>query len=167
MRKKFVLFLAVLGLSGCMQGPTSTDEVRSMTATGSMFSKRSTVTVPQSYAAVTANLKKGAAKCLNRTVRSTSSTPGPYGPQVMTIVTDYSSTVKASGGRTELSLYQQVRGSLFPQPKGISYVVDATPTSGGTQLVFHGGRWGYAQMNKAVEQWARGGSLTCPKLPGS
>lgn len=171
MKKTILLALAPFALIGCMQGPQSTEEVRAATAGGSginsLFAKRTSINVSRSHAAVTASLRAGAKKCMNRVVRSTSTTPGPYGPQTSTIITDYSATVKSSGGRSELALKQQVRGGFLPQPGGISYVVDATPISGGTKLVFHGGKFGYSKLNAAVSQWARGGSIVCPDLPGS
>lgn len=158
--------IAVFALSACMQGPTTTDDVRKITARGGLSGSQTVVTVPRSLAAVTGSLQGGAQKCMNRTVSQTVTTPGPYGPRTMTVVTDYSATVRAAGGRTELSLYQEIRGGMLPQPKGISYVVDAAPVAGGTQVVIHSARFGSGEMNKTVEQWVRGGALTCPKLPG-
>lgn len=104
---------------------------------------------------------------MNRSVRNVSTTPGAYGPQTSVYIIDYSSTVKSANGRTELALYQEVRGGFLPQPKGISYVVDATAMSAGTQVVIHSGRFGSKNMNEAVAQWVRGGPIVCPKLPGS
>jgi len=168
---KIFLMGAALALSGCMQGPQSSDEVRTATGGGggmsSLFAKRSTVAIPRSHSAVTNSLRAGANKCMNRTVRSVSTTPGPYGPQTSVIITDYSATVKSGGGRSELVMKQQVRGGFLPQPGGISYVVDAMPSGSGTNLVLHGGKFGYNKLNAAVVQWARGGAIVCPKLPGS
>ena len=165
--KKFVLAGAALALSGCMAGPSTTDDVRSMTSGNKLFGKQTVVNIPRSHAAVTASLRQGATKCMNRSVRNVSTTPGRYGPQTSVYIIDYSSSVKSSNGRTELAMYQEVRGGFLPQPKGISYVVDATAMNGGTKMVIHSGRFGSKNMNAAVEQWARGGAIVCPKLPGS
>lgn len=167
MRKSVFTIGAVVALSGCMQGPQSPDEVRSAVNGGAMFSQKSTVMVPRSHAAVTASLQAGAKQCLNRTQRRTSTTPGPYGPQVSSYTTAYRGEVKTGGGRTELSIYHEVLGSGFlPQPKGYAYVVDATPATGGTRLDIYGGRFGNGDLNKAVVAWAKTGQIRCPELPG-
>lgn len=167
--KKIVALTAMsFALSGCLSGPDDTDGVRKLAASNGLVGKQTTVVVPRSHAAVRASLTKGAEQCMNRTVRTVSTTPGPYGPQTHAYVTDYTATVKPYGTGTELALYQEVRGGGFlPQPKGYSLVVDAVPVSGGTQLTFHGGRFGYGKLNQAVETWARSGNIICPKLPGS
>ncbi len=171
MKFKLLVLGATFALAGCMQGPQSTEEVRNATAGNggfnSLFAQRSTVSIPRSYSAVTSSLRTGASKCFNRTVRSVSTTPGPYGPQTQVIIVDYSSTFRSNGRRTEMALKQQVRGGIFKQPGGFSYLVDAAPKGSGTQLTIHGGKFGYKKLNTAVEQWARGGSIICPKLPGS
>lgn len=167
MKKTVLASAAFLALGACMQGPSSPDEVRSTVNRGAMFTKATTVTVPRSFSAVTASLRQGAERCMNKTETSSGWTPGPYGPQYYSSTTAYRTTVKSSGGRTELAMYQEVLGGGFlPQPKGYSYVVDATPGSGGTTLKFYGGRFGYGKIDAAVEQWARGGAIVCPDLPG-
>ena len=99
MKKSLAIIAASFALSGCLQGPTTTDEVRKLTASGKMFSKQSKLSVPRSHGAVTASLRKGAAKCMNRTVRTVSTTPGRYGPQTSVIITDYKATVKTALSR--------------------------------------------------------------------
>lgn len=151
-----------------MQGPTSSDAVRQAASGGGLTGPKTTVVVSRSFSAVTASLGTGASKCLNRTQTTRPVTARAYGPIGQTITTQYRTSVKTSGSKTEMAMYQEVLGrSALPQPKGFSYVVDAVPASSGTQLTFYGGRFGYGNLNRAVEQWARGGAITCPKLPGA
>ena len=168
MRNGLVVLVAAGLLAGCMQGPQTSGEVRNFVDRVGMFSKKSVISVPRSHGAVTASLRAGAKKCMNRTETVSGWGPGPApGSRVYTSTTTaYRGTVSTSGGKTELQLYREVLGRGFlPQPKGVAYVVDAVPASGGTQLAFYGGRIGYGDINKAVESWARTGQIQCPDLP--
>lgn len=167
MKKAVLASCALLALGACMQAPTSPDEVRSAVNRGSMFTKATTVTVPRSFNAVSANLRTGAQKCMNKTQRSSGTTPGPYGPIYESYTVAYRTDVKTTGNRTELAMYRELHGVniMFGSNKGYAYVVDAAPASGGTTLQFYGGKFGYKKIDAAVEQWARGGAIVCPPLP--
>lgn len=168
MRNTFILGVAAIALAGCMQGPQTVGEVRNFVDRGGAFSKKSAISVPRSHAAVTASLRAGAKQCMNRTQTVSGWGPGPApGSRIYTSTTTaYRGTVTTSGGKTELALYREVLGRGFlPQPKGYNYVVDAVPASGGTQVTFYGGRFGYGEINKAVESWVRTGQIRCPDLP--
>jgi hypothetical protein len=169
MRKAITILGMALVLAGCMQGPQSTDEVRSVASRGAMFGKQTTLMVKRPYSAVASSFRAGAGKCLNqtKTVSGWGAGPAPGSRVYTSTSTAYRGTVKSGNGRTELAIYQEVLGSGFlPQPKGYSYVVDATPVSGGTRLDIYGGRFGTKDLNDAVVAWAQTGQIRCPKLPG-
>lgn len=158
---------AALLTAGCMEGPQNADDFKSA-ASRSSFAKSTTITIPRSIGAVNASLSTGARKCLNRSVTTRSSTPGTYGPVVSVITTKYTTDFQASGSAGEMSMYREIVGKSFlPQPKGVAYVVESRSNGGSTNLTIYGGKWGYKSIDNAVKQWAKGGTIVCPDLPGS
>lgn len=163
-RKFSLTLITAVGLAGCVGGPQTAAEFRS--SAGGAFGKTTTITTGRSFQAVTASLRTGASKCMNRTVTNRSTTPGTYGPVASVYTVDYRAQIATGGGRTELALHQEIRGNL-PQPNGITFVADARPTAQGTEVTMYGGRFGYAEIFTAVGQWAKGGAIVCLDLPWS
>lgn len=150
-----------------MEQPKTAQEFREGVSRASFGAEIMNVAIARSPSSVHSSMRRGVDQCLNRTVTTTSSTPGPYGPQVSRVTTQYSTSYRVSGGKGELAMYSKVLGSAFlglPQPEGMRYVVDVVPAAGGTRLDIYGGKWGDNKLDAAVVSWAKGGAIRCPKL---
>ena len=163
---------AIMALAGCMgSAPQTAEEMRAAVNGGAMFSQQTTQKVSRSYGAVVASVRKGVAKCMNRNVQqSFTSSPGPgFAPVRQTMSFYYSTDVKSKGSFTEVAMHKRIGNGgtniLGMKQEGIAYVADIYPASGGAELKFYGGKFGYGPINKAVAQWASGGAIRCPDLP--
>lgn len=157
---------AVSMTAGCVAGPQTAEATRSMVS-NSMFGKTTNVQVGRSISAVNASLSAGAQKCLNRVVSSTFSSPGMYGRTSSTISQKFSTTYKANANSGEMAMSTEyVGGPVLNNGVTVIYVVDAKPVSGGTTLTIHGGKWGMKAFDASIVNWAKGGALTCPPMPG-
>ena len=163
---------AIMALAGCMgSAPQTAEEMRAAVNGGAMFSQQTTQKVSRSYGAVVASVRQGVAKCMNRNVQQTfTSSPGPgFAPVRQTISFYYSTDVKSKGSFTEVAMHKRIGNGgtniLGMKQEGIAYVADIYPASGGAELKFYGGKFGYGPINKAVAQWASGGAIRCPDLP--
>ena len=163
---------AAMVLGGCMgSAPQTADEMRAAVNGGAMFSEQTTQKVARSYSAVVASVRKGADKCMNRNVQqSFTSSPGPgFAPVRQTMNFFYSTDVRSRGTFTEVAMHKRIGNGgnniLGMKQEGIAYVADIHPVSGGAELKFYGGKFGYGPINKAVAQWAKGGAIRCPDLP--
>lgn len=150
----------ILSACGSAPGPkvvTVSAPTKSVAAPG-----RVTVVVPQAHSFVTANLKAGAQKCLNRQVKGSVTVAGAFGPQVAEVTTGYSSIVLQRGGLTELLVDETILQGGAGLPGGNArYLVDATPTIGGTRLDFYDGWQNRRALSQTVENWARTGQILC------
>jgi hypothetical protein len=64
--------------------------------------------------------------------------------------------------------YYPVRPRAFGFPEGgqIFSVVDTAPHGGGTALSMYRSALTGDELENAVREWASGGAIRCPKLPG-
>lgn len=159
---------AATALSGCMQVPETTDQMRGV-ASSHFLGKVQTVKVNRSINAVNASLAAGARKCLNRTVSSQHWSPGMYGGGTYsTVTTRFSTEYRASSSAGELAMSSEYlnQPAFLKQKGGVTYVIDAKAANGGTVLTIHGGKWGMKEFNAGVVNWAQGGQILCPPMPG-
>ncbi|MBT8415581.1 MAG: hypothetical protein KJO30_14740 [Boseongicola sp.] len=163
---------AAMVLGGCMgSAPQTADEMLAAVNGGAMFSEQTTQKVARSYSVVVASVRKGADKCMNRNVQqSFTSSPGPgFAPVRQTMNFYYTTDVRSRGKFTEVAMHKRIGNGgnniLGMKQEGIAYVADIHPVSGGAELKFYGGKFGYGPINKAVAQWAEGGAIRCPDLP--
>jgi hypothetical protein len=174
MKSRFALgFIAFVAVSGCsvMSAPQSADGLRAAVNNGSFLTEQTTQKVSRSYSAVVASVRAGAKKCMNRSVSQTfTSSPGPgFAPVRNTINMYYKTDVTSKGSFTEVAMQKRMGNGgtdMFGNKReGFAYVADIHPASGGTELKFYGGKFGYGPINTAIAQWARGGAIRCPELP--
>ena len=172
MKKFLIAGVAFAALSGCLPSPPQTsDEMRKAVRGGAMFSEYQTTQINRSYSAVTASIRNGAAKCLNRNFEQRSTySPGPgMAPTTQITRIYYKTDIKARGNMTEVAVHRRYgnggRTILGQEMQGLSYLIDITPSGRGAKVETYGGTIGYGALDKAVLQWARGGSTRCPDLP--
>lgn len=171
MKKVILGAIALAGVAACTPMPQTAEEMRSVVKGGAFLSDQSSQVVSRNYSSVLAGVRAGAAKCMNGSQASQMTyrpMPG-YAPVTQTMVAYYSTDMKSSGGKTELTMRKKMQGAKVigggADNSGLAYLVDITPTSGGTRLDFYGGKIGYKDLNEALVRWAQGGSTRCPDLP--
>ena len=165
----FVLALLTLFISGCVGKMPQTAEEFRLALPGAFMGKTETSEVNRPFEEVAKTFEKMAPKCLDKTVKVTSSTPGKYGPVTSVMVTDYNPTVLVTKEKAELHLQEKVKGTLkvYEEPeKGYySMVVDATPAGANkTRLDFYYPSRGKDVIVKAIKGWASGKNTGCPDL---
>ena len=170
MNKKPILILifSIILLSGCGTMPQTADEFRKAIP-GAFLGKFETLEVNRPFKKVARAFKKMAPKCLDKTVKATSTTHSQYGPRTSVMVTDYNPTVRVTKKRAELHVQEKMEGSIkvHKEPEGgyYSLVVDATPVSKRkTRLDIYGPSIGKKNMIKAIKGWASGKVKGCPDL---
>jgi hypothetical protein len=163
--------MALIALSGCGEGgqwPKTAEEFRSL---DSPFLERKNYTVQRALADANASLRAATQRCLNGTQRNTSTLPAPFGGYTTeSRVTIYSSTFNVVGGRGELTArknYPPNSGVIgFPEGGAIFYVVNTAAQGSGTAVTVYGSKLTGGDLDAAVREWASGGPIQCPKLPG-
>jgi len=172
MKKTFAIRAASAGLatmlSGCGTMPQTADEFRKAVP-GAMTAKEETFEVDRPFSDVAATLREKGPECLNKTVTTTSSTPGQYGPVVSTYTVTYKPTVQVTGERAELHLQQHTDNAVkvYQEPEGGYYllVADAYPVSTNrTRIDLYAPSIGYTTLIKAVKGWGTGENVGCPDL---
>ncbi|QMU57537.1 MAG: hypothetical protein GKR98_04560 [Boseongicola sp.] len=162
--------LAGLAVAGCTPAPQSAAELRSAVNGGAFMSQQTTTKISRNYSAVVTSVRTGVRKCMNRTVvdEGYASTGYMNATQYYRTEVTYNTKVNSRRGFTELAMHKRVGNgqTVFGmKQEGFAYVADIHPASGGTELKFYGGKFGNGPINKAVEQWAKGGAIRCPDLP--
>ena len=170
MKKKPITILAfsLILLSGCGTMPQTADEFRKAIP-GAFLGKFETLEVKRPFWKVAKAFKKMAPKCLDVTVKSTSSTNTGYGYTTSVTHTTYKPTVVVTKKRAELHVQELIDGTIkvYKEPKGgyYSLVVDATPINRKkTRLDIYGPSIGKKTMIKAIKGWASGKIKGCPDL---
>ena len=170
---KNIFFLNVtlfcIFLSGCMGSMPQTAEEFRLALPGAFMGKTENVEINRSFKKVAKSFKKMVPKCLDKTVKRTSSTPGRYGPQTSVMITDYNPTVLITKNKAEIHLQEKMEGTfkVYEEPeKGYySMVVDATPAGKNkTRLDFYYPSGGKDVIVKAIKGWASGKIKGCPNL---
>jgi hypothetical protein len=170
MRGAALAVTALISACGTPNWPKTAEEYRRVVADSS-FAVRKTFTVQRSFSDVNASLRAATQKCLNGTQHKSTSMPGLFGgPTAESRQIAYNSTFNATGNRGELTarLYYPVRPSAFGFPEGgqIFYLVDTAPQGKGTALAIYGNALIGDELETTVREWASGGPIRCPKLPG-
>jgi hypothetical protein len=160
--------LAALVSACTPQWPRTTEEFRKL---DHMFTDRKKFTVQKPVSAVNANLRAGTQKCLNGTQHVSTTMPGLFGGVTSeSRLVAYNSTFDVTGDRGALTVrhYYPARPNAFGFPEGgrIFYVVDTAPHGGGTELTVFGHTLTGRDLDAAVREWASGGPVRCPQLPG-
>jgi hypothetical protein len=162
--------MALIALSGCggATQPKTAEEFRTL---DSPFLDHRSFTVRRSLADANAGLRAATEKCLNGTQRSTATLPAPYGGfATESHVTIYSSTFNVVDGRGELTARKNYppHSGVFGIPEGgaIFYVVNTAAQGSGTALTIHRSKLAGGDLDAAVQEWASGGPIRCPTLPG-
>jgi hypothetical protein len=163
--------MALIALSGCggsAQWPKTAEEFSTL---DSPFLDHKSFTVQRSLADANASLRAGTQKCLNGTQRNTATLPAPFGGYTTeSSVTIYSSTFNVVSGRGELTARKNYppHSGVFGIPEGgaIFYVVSTAAQGSGTVLSIHRSKLAGGDLDAAVQEWASGGPIRCPTLPG-
>jgi hypothetical protein len=172
MKKTFAFWIVSAGLSAVMSGcgtmPQTADEFR-MAVPGAMTAKVETLEVNRPFSEVAETFKEKGPECLSKTVTTTSTTPGQYGPVASTYTVTYKPTVQVTGDRAELHVQQHTDNAVkvYQEPEGGYFllVADAYPVSENkTRLDLYCPAIGSKALIKAVKSWGTGENVGCPDL---
>jgi hypothetical protein len=172
MKKFFGFSIVIAGLfavlTGCGTMPLTADEFRKAVP-GALTAKVETFDVNRPFSAVARTFKKKGPECLNKTVTTTSTTPGKYGPVVSTYTVTYKPTVLVTKKKAELHVQQHTDNTLkvYEEPEGgyFMLVADAYPVSKNkTRVDLYRPAIGHKVMVKAIKGWSTGKNVGCPDL---
>ena len=132
--KRLAILIIVLfftGLSGCVSHPQTAEGFRQALIKGAFMTKVETFEVNRPFSEVADTFQKMAPTCLNKTIKTTSSTRQSY----QVIVTTYKATVLANPNKAELHVqFTHEKGVLNVSkvPPGGYYMIvtDAQPLGG-------------------------------------
>lgn len=171
--KKFILLFIVIPsffalLTGCGTMPLTADEFRKAVP-GAYSAKVETFDVNRSFRAVAKTFEKMAPKCLNKTVTTTSSTPGTYGPVASTFTVTYKPTVVVTKEKVELHVQHHTDNAMkvYEEPDGGYFllVADAYPIGKKkTKVDLYRPSIGHKVLVKAIKGWSTGKNVGCPDL---
>jgi hypothetical protein len=153
-------------LAGCGTMPQTADEFRKAVP-GALTGKVETFDVERPFSAVAETFEEKGPECLNKTVSTTSTTPGKYGPVVSTYTVTYKPTVRVTENKAELHVQQHTDNSLkvHEEPEGGYFllVADAYPVSENkTRVDLYCPAMGHQALIKAVKGWGTGENIGCP-----
>jgi len=172
MKKLIAISILIPGLvsmlTGCGSMPLTADEFRKA-APKAMTGEVATFEVDRPFQAVAETFNKKAPACLNKTVTTTSSTPGKYGPVVSTYTVTYKPTVLLGREKVELHVQHHTDNALkvYEEPAGGYFllVADAYPIEENkTRIDMYRPAIGHKTLIKAVEGWSTGKNVGCPDL---
>jgi hypothetical protein len=170
MKKLFTCWIAsttlAVVLSGCGTMPQTADEFREAVP-GALTGKVETFDVDRPFSAVAETFEEKGPECLNKTVSTTSTTPGQYGPVVSTYTVTYKPTVLVTENKAELHLQQHTDNTVkvHKEPDGGYFllVADAYPIGDNkTRVDLYCPAIGHDSLIKAVKAWGTGESVGCP-----
>lgn len=171
--KKFIAFSIVIPglfavLTGCGTMPLTADEFRKAVP-GALTGKVETFEVDRPFHAVAETFRKKAPECLNKTVTTTSTTPGQYGPVVSTYTVTYKPTVLVTKKKAELHVQHHTDNTVkvYKEPEGGYFllVADAYPIDKKrTRVDLYRPSIGHKVLIKAVKGWSTGKNVGCPDL---
>lgn len=171
MKKKLLTYWIVSAalpavLSGCGTMPQTADEFRKVVP-GAVMGKVETFYVDRPFNAVAETFEEKAPECLNKTVTTTSTTPGKYGPVVSTYTVTYKPTVRVAEKKAELHVQQHTDNTVkvHKEPEGGYFllVADAYPLSDNkTRVDLYCPTVGHEALIKAVKGWSAGDNIGCP-----
>jgi hypothetical protein len=158
----------VVLLSGCGAMPLTADEFRKAVP-AARTAKVETFEVNRPFSAVAKTFKKKAPECLNKTVTTTSTTPGKYGPVASTFTVTYKPTVLVTKNKAELHVQQHTDNAVkvYEEPEGGYFllVADAYPIDEKrTRVDLYRPSIGHKVLIKAVKGWSTGKNVGCPDL---
>ena len=161
-----MVVLFVTGLSGCVSHPQTAEGFRQALIKGAFLTKVETFEVDRPFNEVASTFQKMAPGCLNKTIKTTSSTYQSY----QVIVTTYKSTVLVNPNKAELHVqFNHEKGvmKVSKMPPGGYYMIvtDAQPIDGNkTKIDMYRPSAGNKPMIKAIKGWATGDNVGCPDL---
>ena len=168
MKKPAYALAAIVTLSACAGSfPQTAAEMKAMAATSPLVATE-TYTVARSASSVTANLRRLSAQCLNRTIETQHTyRQTQFGPQSITFLSRYDTTVRASGTGAELAMRMTpIRGSVNEPKEGYIFFVATVAAAGsGATVTHYQGSIGAGAFSDSVKQWANGATPTCPPMP--
>jgi hypothetical protein len=155
-------------ISGCGAMPLTADEFR-LAVPGARTAKVETFEVNRPFSAVAKTFNKKAPECLNKTVTTTSTTPGKYGPISSTYTVTYKPTVLITKNKAELHVQHHTDNAMkvYEEPEGGYFllVADAYPIDEKrTQVDLYRPSIGHKVLIKAVKGWSTGKNVGCPDL---
>lgn len=168
----FSLLIAVLlsaSLSGCVGSMPQTAEEFRKAVPGAFMGKVETFEVNRPFNAVAETFRKKGPECLNKTVTTTSTTPGQYGPVVSRYTVAYKPTVLVNKKRAELHVQHHTDNTVkvYKEPADGYYLIvaDAYPINKEkTRVDIYRPSMGHDVMLKAIRGWATGDNVGCPDL---
>jgi hypothetical protein len=165
--------LLVFLLVSCGGVAQTADEYRMGLKNAKGFTARYTTVdsyeVDRSFTEVSKTFQKNGERCLKKTIKRTSSTPGRYGPEVHTSITHYTPTVIVTDKRAELHLQVRHEGEVevvkVPEAGVYLLVADAYPAGKKkTRMEMYYGTVGNEAIIKTIKGWADGTNKGCPDL---
>ena len=159
-------FAAVV-LSGCVQLPQTSGEFRRAVQGGAFMTRTHSAIVPQSFEAVTANLRKYALPCLGRTHTSVVMSSAPGDMSSGTII--YRPKLQLVGPLSaELTLQMGPTSPGIKVPPGGPFImladIESSSVQGQTRLTIYGRTTAKerALADESLPAWALGIPAKCP-----
>jgi len=160
--KRFFLLAATLLISACT-GPQTASEFANFPTVSA-----ETTQINRSFSAVSASLRAGANKCLNKTEQGWVSQRvmnGFGGMQTVqqNHVTTFSTEVATASGELQITMRKNILADQMHEDGFIWLLIEAKSAAGGTSLSIHESNYG-DNISAAIQSWANGGALICPTL---
>lgn len=167
MKMLWYLALAAMAVGGCIQIPQTSSEFRQAVQGGAFMTRVHSATVPQTFEAVIANLRKYALTCLARTEASTvmSSSPGDMSSG-MVIYRPRLQVVGPQSAELTLQMGPRSPGIKVPPDGPFIMLVDIESSSlqGETRLTVYGRTTPKERSlaDESLPAWAGGIPSGCP-----
>jgi len=161
--KRFLLLAATLLISACT-GPQTASEFANFPTVSA-----ETIQINRSFSAVSASLRAGANKCLNKTEQGWETQRIMNGFGTMQTVrrnltTTFSTEVTTGSGEIQITMRKNISADRMHEDGYIWLLIEARSAAGGTSLSIHEANWGGDDISAAIQSWAKGGALICPTL---
>jgi len=160
--KRIILLAAALLISACT-GPQTASEFANFPTVSSK-----TIQISRSFSAVSASLRSGANKCLNKTEQGWVSQRvmnGFGGMQTVqqNLTTRFSTEVATGSGEIQITMRKNISSDYMHEDGYIWLLIEAKSVAGGTSLSIHEAKFA-DDISAVIQSWAKGGALVCPTL---
>ncbi len=161
--KRYLLLAATMIVSACTVPQTAAEFASFMSVS------EQTIQIDRSFSAVSASLRAGADKCLNKTEQGWVRHHNMDGFGAMQtsqryLTTAFSTEIATASGELQITMRKRsIPDQMYPEGY-IWLLIEATSVDSGTSLSVHEARLGGDNIAATIQSWAKGGALICPTL---